>query len=119
MTPGLDLDPVALMRCLAGLLAPDGRIEILEPNGVFWQQPWLGDADRPFTILTEYRHRRFGVTPTLEQISRTAEAAGLAITRIREFAASAEAAQAADADRALAFAAEFPPWWFFELRRRA
>ena len=40
--PGLDLDPVALMRCLAGLLAPDGRIEILEPNGVFWQQPgWV------------------------------------------------------------------------------
>jgi SAM-dependent methyltransferase len=116
--PGLELDPVALMRCLAGLLAPEGRIEILEPNGVFWQQPWLGDTERPFTILTEYRHRHFGVTPTLEQISRTAEAAGLAITRIRELAASAEAAEA-DADRGLAFAAEFPPWWFFELRRRA
>jgi len=117
--PGLELDPVALMRCLAGLLAPDGRIEILEPNGVFWQQPWLGDTARPYTILTEYRHRHFGVTPTLEQISRTAEAAGLAITRIRELAASAAATDAVDADRALAFAAEFPPWWFFELRRRA
>ena len=117
--PGLELDPVALMRSLAGLLAPDGRIEILEPNGVFWQQPWLGDTERPYTILTEYRHRHSGVTPTLEQISRTAEAAGLAITRIRELAASTEAAEAPDADRALAFAAEFPPWWFFELRRPA
>ncbi len=45
--PGLELDPVALMQSLAGLLAPDGRIEILEPNGVFWQQPWLGDPERP------------------------------------------------------------------------
>ena len=65
--PGLELDPVALMQTLAGLLAPDGRIEVLEPNGVFWQQPWLGNPERPFTILTEYRHRHSGVTPTLEQ----------------------------------------------------
>lgn len=112
--PSLELDPVNLMRRLAGLLAPGGRIEILEPNGVFWQQAWLGEADRPYTILTEYKHRHYGVTPTLEQISRTAEEAGLAITRIRELTA---ATGAGDDERALAFAAEFPPWWFFELRR--
>ncbi len=111
--PSLELDPVDLLRRLAGLLAPDGRIEVLEPNGVFWQQPWLGDAARPYTILTEYRHRHYGVTPTLEQISRTAEESGLVITRIRELFAEASAD-----DRGLAFAAEFPPWWFFELRRR-
>ena len=105
------LDPVDLLTRLAGLLAPGGRIEILEPNGVFWQQLWLGDPQRPFTVLTEYRHRGFGVTPTLEEMSRTAEAAGLAITRIRELTATPDGN-----DRARGFAAEFPPWWFFELR---
>ena len=118
--PSLELDPVDLIRRLAGLLAPGGRIEILEPNGVFWQQPWLGSAERPYTILTEYRNRHYGVTPTLEQISRTAEAAGLAITRIRELAAETGEGNCdgnGETDRALAFAAEFPPWWFFELRR--
>lgn len=110
--PALELDPIDLLKRLAGLLEAHGRIEVLEPNGTFWQQPWLGDASRPYTILTEYRHRSYGVTPTLEQLSEAAEAAGLAITRIRE-----PAAERSGDDRALAFAAEFPPWWFFELRR--
>ncbi len=107
----LDLDPIDLLTRLRALLAPGGRIEILEPNGVFWQQPWFGDPQRPFTILTEYRNRSFGVTPTLEEISRTAESAGLAITRIRELTSPRT-----DDNRATGFAAEFPPWWFFELR---
>lgn len=107
------LDPTDLLRRLAGLLAPGGRIEVLEPNGVFWQQPWLGDPRRPFTVLTEYRHRSFGVTPTLERLSRAAEDAGLAITRIRELAATPSGD-----DRARGYAAEFPPWWFFELCAR-
>jgi SAM-dependent methyltransferase len=105
------LDPVDLLTRLEAQLAPGGRIEILEPNGVFWQQLWLGDPQRPFTVLTEYTNRSFGVTPTLEQMSRTAEAAGLAITRIRELTATPDGG-----DRARGFAAEFPPWWFFELR---
>jgi SAM-dependent methyltransferase len=112
--PSPELDPTELLRRLAALLTSDGRIEVLEPNGVFWQQPWLGDPRRPYTVLTEYRHRHYGVTPTLEQIGRTAEEAGLAITRIRELTAEADAA-----DRARSFAAEFPPWWFFELRRHS
>jgi len=105
--PALDLDPVGLLRALTQLLAPAGRIEVLEPNGVFWQQPWLGSERRPFTVLTEYLHRHDGVTPTLEQLSLAAESSGLAITRVRELAAER------------GFAAEFPPWWFFELRRAA
>jgi len=109
--PSLDLDPVALMTRLRELLAPGGRIEVLEPNGVFWQQPWLGSPRRPFTVLTEYRHRRYGVTPTLERMARAAEDAGLALTRVRELAAEPDLD-----DRASSFAAEFPPWWFFEMR---
>jgi SAM-dependent methyltransferase len=108
----VELDPAALLTTLAGLLAPGGRIAVLEPNGAFWQQPWLGAPERPFTVLSEYRHRWHGVTPTLEQLSRAAEAAGLAITTVRELVPGAGAPD----DRAAGFAAEFPLWWYFELR---
>jgi SAM-dependent methyltransferase len=110
--PSVELDPAALLTTLAGLLAPGGRIAILEPNGAFWQQPWLGSPQRPLTVLSEYRHRWHGVTPTLEELSRAAEAAGLAIATVRELVPGADAPQ----DRAAGFAAEFPLWWYFELR---
>lgn len=106
----LQLDPADLLRRLAALLAPGGVIDLLEPNGSFWQRPWLGSERRPFTVLTEYRDRRYGVTPTLEQLSRAAEDAGLLIARIRELVPPA-----ATHDRGERFAAEFPLWWFFEL----
>jgi SAM-dependent methyltransferase len=111
----LQLDPQELMRGLAALLTPRGRIEVLEPNGLFWQQPWLGEARRPYTMLTEYRHRRYGVTPTLEQISRAAECAGLDIARVRELGPQSTNASS----RMASFASEFPLWWFFELRPSA
>jgi SAM-dependent methyltransferase len=107
----LRLDPVELIRGLAAMLTPRGRIEVLEPNGLFWQQPWLGEERRPYTVLTEYHDRRYGVTPTLEQISRVAEAAGLAIARVRELVPRSK-----DDGRMIGFASEFPLWWFFELR---
>jgi SAM-dependent methyltransferase len=108
----LELDPVQLLRDLKELLAPDGRIVVLEPNGVFWQQPWLGDPARPYTIVSEYTQRNYGVTPTLEQIAKAFEDAGLAITRIRELV---DPDGAASDDRGRQFAAEFPVWWLFEL----
>ncbi|MET0604781.1 MAG: class I SAM-dependent methyltransferase [Baekduia sp.] len=110
--PSVELDPAALLTTLGGLLAPGGRIAILEPNGAFWQQPWLGSPQRPLTVLSEYRHRWHGVTPTLEELSRAAEAAGLAIATVRELVPGDDAPQ----DRAAGFAAEFPLWWYFELR---
>lgn len=109
----VELDPIALLRTLAGLLAPGGRIAVLEPHGTFWQHPWLGAPQRPFTVVTEHRHRRTGVTPTLEELSRAAEAAGLGIVRARELVAR----DPASGDRAQSFAAEFPLWWFLELGR--
>ena len=108
----VELDPAALLTALAGLLAPGGRIAVLEPNGTFWQQPWLGSPLRPLTVLSEYRRRWRGVTPTLEELSRAAETAGLAIATVRELVPGADAPQ----NRAAGFAAEFPLWWYFELR---
>lgn len=109
-----ELDPVALLTGLRERLAPGGTIEILEPQGTFWQQPWLGSEERPLTVLGEYRHARHRVTPTLEQVSRAAEAAGLVISQVRELVPP----DGLEPSRARAFAAEFPLWWFFELRAR-
>lgn len=108
------LDPVELLTGLRERLAPGGAIEVLEPQGTFWQQPWLGSDERPLTVLGEYRHARQRVTPTLEQVSRAAEASGLAITQVRELVPPDDLPPS----RARAFAAEFPLWWFFELRAR-
>jgi SAM-dependent methyltransferase len=118
------LDPTALLAALLRLLAPGGFIAVLEPNGSFWQQPWLGAPGRPFTVLTEYRQRRYGVTPTLEQVAVATENAGLCITRIRELAPDPAPdggpepfGDSWDMARARGFAAEFPLWWYFELQR--
>ena len=114
--PTLDLDPGLLLRQLGSLLSPGGCIQVLEPNGTFWQQPWFGKVDRPFTVLTEYNSRNYGVTPTLEAISRAGEQAGLSISRIRELRTT-RSENSSPSDRSKAFAAEFPQWWFFEFQR--
>jgi 2-polyprenyl-3-methyl-5-hydroxy-6-metoxy-1,4-benzoquinol methylase len=106
------LDPAALLRALRARLKPGGRIVVTEPNGIFWQRAWLGAPDRPFTVLTEYRTHRDTVTPTLEELSRAAEAADLAIRSVRELVPSDDGAPD---DRARRYAAEFPLWWLIEL----
>lgn len=101
-----------LLSLLADMLADDGTIAVLEPYGDFWQRPWLGPPDRPFTILTEHAAARERVTPTLAELAHAAERAGLVISRVRELGAEMQ-----PGERASNFAAEFPLWWFFELRR--
>ena len=106
------LDPASILRALTERLAPGGRIVVLEPNGIFWQRAWHGAPDRPFTFLTEYRTHRDTVTPTLEELSRAAESAGLAITSVRELVPQEPGEPG---DRARRYAAEFPLWWLVEL----
>lgn len=109
----MELSAADLLTELAALLAPGGRILVLDPHGAFFLQARLAGGRAPLALCGEYRTRSFRVTPTLEEMSRAVEAGGLSIARIRElFAPKAEGAEAPD-DRA--FAAEFPAWWYFEL----
>lgn len=100
---------------LKRMLKPTGRLVLIEPHGVFWLSPWFGDPRRPFTILTEYATKCFGVTPTLSDLTQAFEEAGWLIRRVRELVPS-PGAEAGD-PRAAGFARQFPLWWCFELSK--
>ena len=90
-----------------------GILMVMEPHGIFWLQPWLGGMENPFTILTEYAFKTYGVTPTLSQLSEAFEEAGLKIKRIHEPPVSDQAKSFEP--RGYAISRQFPQWWVFEL----
>jgi SAM-dependent methyltransferase len=102
----------AILRNLARLLAPGGQFLIMDPHPL-WLCPWLGSDDRPFGILTEYRHRRFKVSPNLEEISGLLYKNHLRIRRVLE--PDVDPGFAAVDSRAYAFLHEVPQWWFLEV----
>jgi len=104
--------PAALLEQLASRLADGGRLVTMNPHAVFWLAPWLGDAEFPYTVITEYADRFYSVTPSLEELSAALERAGLCILRIHE-PRPRESGRAAD-PRAFHFAERFPVWWVFE-----
>jgi SAM-dependent methyltransferase len=107
----MELTPAGLLQALRELLLPGGSIYILDPHGCFHLQPWIGGRT-PSVLCTEYRHRKYRVTPTLEEVSRAAEDAGLQICRIRELTHEGD-----ETDRqSRNVTREFPLWWFFELK---
>jgi SAM-dependent methyltransferase len=101
-------DPEAVFAQLARVLRPGGRFVSVEPHGDFYLAPWLGDPTRPFTVLTEHRHRRFSSAPTLGQVAPVAFAHGFALVHLDELY-RAPTRSTGDA-RADAFADEFPLW---------
>lgn len=110
------MPPGELLKKLTRRLAPGGRCVIMQPHGVFWLAAWLGDPERPYTVLTEYARKVYSVAPRLEALSAAAAEAGLAIARI--FEPLAEGGPGDD-PRAREFALEFPQWWVFECVRRS
>lgn len=121
--PGQRADAGVLLRDIHRLLRPGGRFWSLEPHSAFFLSLRLGDEDRPFTVLTEYHHKRFGITPNLTDLIGTVLGHGFALTALRELypAASGQAAAASlDADaRGHRFADEFPQWHLLEFTRQA
>jgi SAM-dependent methyltransferase len=96
-------------------LKPNGLFYVTEPHGVFQFSPWLGEIDRPFTVLTEYRNKIYGITPNLSQITEEFYKVGLQIKRILEPDVSSEALSYDK--RGYYFGRNFPQWWIFELTK--
>jgi len=106
-------DMEILFRDIRRILKPDGRLISLEPHHVFWLNPWLGDADRPFTIINGYRDSSFRVTGTLSELIQAFAAGGFAVTWMDELRPD-PAFESVDR-RAYHFAEQFPLWHLFEL----
>lgn len=97
----------ALLAEFRRLLAPGGRIHLLEPSGIFWLASRLGPPDAPSVVLTEYRKPLYNVAPTFDRVCGLMAAGGLALIEY----VHPEASPAADA-LTKAFADRFPMWDF-------
>jgi SAM-dependent methyltransferase len=115
--PGQAADIDVLLGDIRRLLKPGGRFWSLEPHAAFFLAPRFGEPDRPFTVLTEYRRKTFGIVPSLSDTLGAVLAHGFALTALRELT-PAPAGEAADA-RAHHFATEFPQWQFLEFTKTA
>ncbi len=105
----MELTPALLLTKLSALLNENGKIYIMDPHGIFHLQPWF-NKHKPFLIAVEYANRKYRVTPNLEEVSLAAEGAGMVISKIREVKY-----KGVETDKL--FYAEFPFWWFFELKK--
>jgi SAM-dependent methyltransferase len=100
-----------IMKNVSNMLARGGRLVIVDPHPL-WLTPWIGEDAPMVGILTEYRHKRFKVSPTLEEATGLLYRSGLRIRRILEpdiNPAFAEISRAAHA-----FMHEIPQWWVIE-----
>jgi len=111
---GKPLDLQALVADIARLLKPGGRFLSLEPHPVFYLLPWLGAADRPFTVMTEYLNTAWRINPPLSTLAQPFLKSGFVITGLEEL--RADPANTAVDDRAKNFAAEFPVWLLLEMQ---
>jgi SAM-dependent methyltransferase len=107
----------SLFAELRRVLRSNGLFISVEPHYIFWLQPWLGDEDRPFTVLSEYRSKTYGVTPTISSFIQALTDHGFAVTWMDEIYATPDAARIEA--RAHHFAAEFPIGQLLELRPKA
>ena len=96
------------------ILKPDGIFISLEPHYVFWLLPWLGDIKNPFTILTEYENKNFGVTPTIAKLIQSYNNGGFAVYYMEEILPDKKF-EIID-PRAYYFGSKFPLWHLFELK---
>ncbi len=102
-----------LLSSIKRILKKNGRLFSLEPHGLFFLRPWLGEVENPFTIITEYNTKRFNITPNLSQMIKSFLDGGFIIRDFKELYGNKEI-NIGD-KRAELFTNEFPLWWFYEL----
>ncbi len=113
LLPGQKADINLLLGEIRRLLKPGGAFISLEPHSVFYLAPWLGETDRPFTVISEYLHKWYGVVPPFSWWMRQFADAGFAVADMREIT---PAEYFSDVDRrGYRFASEFSLWQLLEL----
>jgi SAM-dependent methyltransferase len=102
-----------LLSSIKRILKKNGRLFSLEPHGLFFLRPWLGEIKNPFTIITEYDKKKFDITPNLGQMIKAFLDGGFIIKDFKEIYGNNKI-EIGD-KRAESFASRFPLWWFYEL----
>jgi SAM-dependent methyltransferase len=103
-----------LLKDIKRILKPNGCFISSEPHYIFWLLPWLGEIKRPFTIMTEYLKKSFGVTGYFSQLIQSFCKGGFLISWMEEFKPNAEFEKIDP--RAFRFSSQFPLWHLFELK---
>ena len=104
-----------LLKDIFRILKPNGTFISLEPHYIFWLAPWLGDIDRPYTVITEYRSRTFYVTPSISEFIQTIIKNNFYLSWMDEI--YPETSAIGSNQRAYKFASEFPLWQLFEFKK--
>jgi len=112
---GKPFDLQVLLKEVRRILKPGGTFISVEPHYIFWLLPWLGEKDRPFTVLTEYLHKNFHVTAYYSQLIQAWSQGGFAVSWMDEMRPHEDFKK--NDQRAFSFADEFPLWQLFELRQ--
>jgi SAM-dependent methyltransferase len=103
-----------VLKDIRRLLKPGGTFCSLESHPVFYQAPWLGSEERPFTFKTEYQTHVSGVVPSFSEMGKAFTENGFSISWIDELYASQPYT---GPKRNFNFAKEFPLWILFELQK--
>jgi len=111
--PNQEANISVLLADIRRILKPYGRFISLEPHGAFYLTPWLGSPERPFTILSEYQNKHYGIVPPFSWLFSHLRNAELAVSGLEELW-PAEYFKDLDV-RAYHFANQFPQWQLLEI----
>lgn len=103
-----------LLDDISRILKPDGCFISVEPHSVFFHQPWLGEIEHPFTVITEHMHKIFGITPTISGLIQAFMKKGFVVSWMDELIPD-PAFEDID-PRAYHFAKQFPLWQLYEFK---
>ena len=76
--------PKDLLKRMCKRMEVGDKCIIMQPHGVFWLAPWLGDDDIPFTLISEYSNRIYSVVPSLSEMTNAISGSGFVINNIYE-----------------------------------
>ncbi len=111
--PNQKFDINGLFTSIKRVLKKCGRFLSLEPHGIFFLRPWLGESSKPFTIITEYNTKLYNIAPNLKELISSFIDGGFIIRDMIELNVDDDFVKSDP--RGTYFAKEFPLWWFFEL----
>ena len=103
-----------LLTDIKRVLKPNGKFINVEPHYHFFLQPWLGDIEMPFTIISEYKDKYYGITPTIGEYIKTLTDNGFNIVGMDEMMPNLK--PGLENERSYGFAKQFPLWQIFEFK---